>query len=167
MNEIHQANSLRARLAVSSTLNLLGVQPEGRKIRPSRYGRLHGQHPVVKGHPPVMFESGMECRFLGRLVELKELESVRSQPVTVHFRVAGSAMPSRYTPDFQLRMFAPAVMCGLRLQRRCFVEVKPLKVALAREAELRHKFSAVQLAMGAPVVLITDADLGIPERCHG
>jgi len=49
MNEIHQANSLRARLAVSSTLNLLGVQPEGRKIRPSRYGRLHGQHPVVKG----------------------------------------------------------------------------------------------------------------------
>jgi len=34
-----------------------------------------------------------------------------------------------------------------------------LEVALEVEAQLQHKFSAVRLAMHAPPVLITDADL--------
>jgi hypothetical protein len=167
MEKIHQANSLRARLAKPSAPTLLGVQPEARKIRPSRFGRLHGQHPIIQGHPPVAFESGLECRFLDCVVVASSFESIRSQPVTIHYRVSGCSRPGRYTPDFQLKMSAPIAVCGVQLQRRCFVEVKPLSVALEQESQLRHKFSAVLLAMSVSVVLITDADLDMTGWRHG
>lgn len=159
MNKQEQAHSLRARLVESVGIELLGVQPEARRIRPSRYGRLHGQHPVMPGHPAVLFESGLESLFLDRAVELAGFESVRAQPVTIHYKMEGSARANRYTPDFLLQIAAPLCLCGVLLQRRSFIEVKPLEVALEAEVQLRHKFSAVRFAMHAAPVLITDADL--------
>lgn len=161
MHYYTELQHLRGRLAVSIDLagiEILRVQLDARMIPLSRSRHVRGWHPVRPGHRPIAFESKLEARLITRLSELPELSSIRSQPVTIHYRYGG--VRRRYTPDFFVELAeAPPELAKLGFGQRTFVEVKQLKRSLRAGEQLAHKFAALRLACDCPVALVTDWDL--------
>ena len=160
------AYQLRAALAVAPVpeqCHIRRIEHDRRVIPISRGRHVRGWHPIRPDHPPVAFESKLECMLLTALARFGELRSVTSQPVTVSYTVQGAS--HRYTPDF-LVDFAdvPNPLARLGFDRRTYVEVKPLHRALHIEAALRRQFPVLRQAMQTAVTLITDWDLTLSTR---
>lgn len=161
-----EADRLRGRLATPVDpvdIQILRVQPDARVIPLSRSRHVRGWHPVRPGHRMVAYESKLEARVITRLATLPELVSVRTQPITVHFRQAG--VRGRYTPDLLVELsLVPLELARMGFGLQTYVEVKPLKRSLRVEAQLVRKFAALRLASSCPVVLVTDWDLSSDAR---
>lgn len=166
MNRFVEAQSLRGRLAAPEKpldIEIVRLQQDARVIPLSRSRHVRGWHPVRPGHPSIAFESKVEARLITWMARLPELVSIRSQPVTVDYRCAGTR--GRYTPDFYVELSrVPDELKQLGFGRRTYVEVKQFKHALRAEAELSRKFSAVRMACNCPIVLLTDCDLSPTSR---
>lgn len=161
-----EANGLRAALAAAhfpEQCQIRRIEPDRRVIPISRGRHVRGWHPIRPGHPPVAFESKLECTLLTALARFYELRSVISQPVTVSYTVRGAA--HRYTPDFLVEFASvPKPFAQLGFARRTYVEVKPLRRAQHVETTLRRQFPVLQRAMQTAVTLITDRDLTLSTR---
>ena len=161
MNCFAEVQSLRGRLAAPEKpldIEILRAQEGVRVIPLSRSRHVRGWHPVRPGHPSIAFESKLEAILITRLACLPELVSIRSQPVTVNYRYAGTR--GRYTPDFRVELSdVPRELDRFGFSRVTYVEVKQFKRAVRAEDELSRKFAAIRSACGSPIILLTDLDL--------
>ncbi|MCF7221602.1 hypothetical protein [Marilutibacter chinensis] len=170
MNYHTEVQRLRSQLAAPvdpAEFEILRAQPDARVIPLSRSRHVRGWHPVRPGHRSIAFESKLEAKLITCLAQLPELESIRSQPITVHYRCAG--VRGRYTPDFLVELSeVPPELAQLGFGLRTYVEVKPLWRSIRSETMLVRKVAALRLACKCPVVLVTDWDLSpeTPEVRH-
>ncbi len=162
-SDAYQLRAVLAAAPVPDRCQIRRIEHDRRVIPISRGRHVRGWHPIRPDHPPVAFESKLECKLLTALARFTELQSVVSQPVTVSYTVQGTAY--RYTPDFLVEFASvPKVLVRLGFARRTFVEVKPLSRALHVEATLRRQFPVLRRAMQTAVILITDWDLTLSTR---
>ena len=166
MNCYSEAQRLRSRLAAptdSEQIEILRVESEARAIPLSYAKHVRGWHPVRPGHGSIAYESKLEARLITRLSRLPELVSIRSQPVTVHYRQTG--IRGRYTPDFLVTLSrVPVELVALGFGLRTLVEVKPLWRSMRNEQRLTRQFAALRKACELPVVLMTSWDLSPETR---
>lgn len=166
MNCYSEAQRLRGRLTAPidpAQIEILRVQPEARVIPLSYSRHVRGWHPVRPGHGSIAYESKLEATLITRLARFAALVSIRSQPVTVHYRQAG--LRGRYTPDFLVMLSqVPAELAALGFGLQTYIEVKPLWRSLRNEARLARQFAALRTASGLPVVLVTSWDLSPESR---
>lgn len=143
----------------ASRITITGVVERHRAIPLSRGAHVRGYHPVRKGHGSVAFESLGERDTITWLAGFPELVRIESQPVTVFYELDGTA--HRYTPDFRVDLAeVPFELECLGFGLRTYIEFKPTWAVPGARAELDLAFRAMKLAVQAPHVLITEAELG-------
>lgn len=157
------SEALRASIRKAIQLNdgdieISKLDPKGRRIPPSRGVHLRGFHPVRVGHPQICFESKLERNFISGMAAVSELHSIRSQPITVHYRWRGQARS--YTPDFSVSLAGiPEVLRRLHFDHQTYIEIKPLSKAEALRDELIIKFRALRAATSMEVLLLTEFEV--------
>ena len=134
------------------------VDHAGRAIPPSRSGHTRGWHPVRPGHGAIPFESGLERKVIDALISHASLTAIRSQPLTVFYRLGGKAR--RYTPDFVVQFDAvPTALSILGFGATTYLEVKPHTKTVEHMDELLQRLAVIEAATRAPAVLVTERDL--------
>jgi hypothetical protein len=141
-------------------ITLVSVVERHRAI-PLSYGvHVRGHHPVREGHGSVAFESLGERDTITWLAGFSELVRIESQPLTVFYELDGTR--HRYTPDFRVDLAeVPFELECLGFGLRTYVEFKPTWAVPRARAELDRAFRAMKLAVKAPHILITEAELGV------
>lgn len=153
---------------MDSDLSQVKIHYLTRQIPISRWKHMRGYHPVREGHEQIPFESRLEASFITLMAMLPELVSIKSQPVTVSF--VHNGLKRRYTPDFSVTLSSvPAALQKLGFKRKTLVEVKPSDKAEKILATLATKFSALNVAIKIPTVLVTENTIAslLKEVGHG
>lgn len=162
------AKHLAALPPATSGIQIVAVDIESRRIRPTKGGHIRGYEPLGPGRASVAFESLLERQVIRELSRFPELLDIRAQPLTVRYILDGKLR--RYTPDLLVVLReVPVALESLGFGLRTIVEVKAAALLASERDRLELGIGALRNARPEPFVLLTDQDLaaGLLEVGHG